>query len=139
MEVGLHVAVVAEMLGKCAGVDTIDAGAAGFAEVLVKGLGGAPVGGFCEVVDDEPGKKQSAGLDIFRIYTVIADFRAGKHHKLSRIARIGENLLISAHAGVENHLSDCIRLGSERNPVEDRAVFERQERLPFPLCPPFVD
>ena len=53
---------------------------------------------------------QRTALDPIRLggivtAAVVADERIGHHHHLSRVGRIGDHLLVAAHAGVEDHLA----------------------------------
>ena len=47
----------------------------------------------------------SVRLDIFGIDAVVAYQRIGHGHHLAAVRRIGENLLVSGHAGIEHHFT----------------------------------
>src|SRR3546814_3582703 len=57
----------------------------------------------------------------------IAHVRIGQRDDLPRIRRIGEDLLVAGHGGVEHHLADRQAGRAHGNSLEHGAVFERSE------------
>ncbi len=58
-----------------------------------------------QVTDNQAAGVDLAGLDIFAVYSGIADMRIGERDNLFGIGRVGENFLVAGHGGVENHLT----------------------------------
>ena len=85
----------------------------------------APVGWFlARFTYDESSRLQAIRFEVVLVDAVIAHERIGEHDDLPRVARVGENLLITGHAGVENDLAEGRSDGSERAAFVDRAVAE---------------
>jgi hypothetical protein len=49
---------------------------------------------------------------------------------LAGVGRIGEDLLVSGHRGVEAHFAEGLAEGAEARPPEDRAVLQDQHGFP---------
>ena len=56
----------------------------------------------------------------------IADVRKRESHDLRRVGRIGHDLLIAGHRGVETHLTHRRALGPESAPINHGAVRKDQ-------------
>ena len=67
------------------------------------------------------------GLDVFLVGADIADVREREGDDLSRIGRVGEDLLVAGHRGVEAHLADRVAGRAEAEAFEHGAVGEHQE------------
>ena len=130
--------MLAEMQGQCARVNAIDAGYAVRLQVVAKADLASPVAWACEIVHDKPRKEESARFDIFAVYAVVADLGCGERDELPGIARIRDDLLITAHAGVEHDLAQRIPPRPERHAVEHCAVRQRQKRTPLAFRLPLV-
>src|SRR5438105_15852791 len=52
-----------------------------------------------------------------------------QHHHLAAIRRVGGDLLVAGHAGVEDHLRSDVDARPKRLADKDRAVVQRQRRL----------
>ncbi|MPM56949.1 hypothetical protein SDC9_103766 [bioreactor metagenome] len=136
MEPRFLAAFGAQHHGEAAGVHSGDAGAAVPFEVVGKRLRRLVVGGGVQFMDDQSVQKQSAGFDILRIASVISDFRRSEGDELPGVGRIGHNLLIAGHSGVEYRFADRIPGSAEAPAPEDGAVGQRQEGGPLaPLFP----
>ena len=66
-------------------------------------------------------------LHVLRIDPVVADQRVGHAHELAAIGRIGHDLLIARHGGVEDDLAVGLARGAAGSAPEDAAVGEGQE------------
>ncbi len=58
-------------------------------------------------------RREIDGLDVLLVGADIADMRKGEGDDLPGIGRIGENLLIAGHRGVEADLADGMADGAE--------------------------
>ena len=67
-------------------------------------------------------------LDVIVVGADIADMRKGEGDDLARIGRIGQDLLIAGHGGVEADLADGFAGRAEPGPFEDEAVGEHEQR-----------
>ena len=67
-----------------------------------------------QLLDDEPGDVRPAALDVLAVDAVVPDQRVGHRHDLPLVGRIGEDLLVPGHRGVEDDLA----LGSSGVPNE---------------------
>ena len=64
------------------------------------------------------------GLVVLVGHTVVADQRVGHHDHLIRVRRIGHDLLIPHHRGIEDDLVDGLAVGTETVSVELAAVLQ---------------
>ena len=138
-EVRLLVAVLAQVNRQRARIDAVDSGHAVRLEVRVKRVRGTEVRRFRQIADHKSRKKKAPGLDVLGVDSVVADFGSGEGDELPGVRRVGQDLLIPAHAGVEHHLATPVNRLSESDAVEDRAVRQRQKRLPIPFRPPLCN
>ena len=67
-------------------------------------------------------------LLIVKVCANISNVRVSEADNLTRIARVGENFLISCEAGVENDFPAPARDGAGGAAVKDAPVFERKSR-----------
>src|SRR5262245_42227783 len=70
-----------------------------------------------------------ARLDVQLVDTVVADLRVGHRDDLSSVGRIGENLLVSHHGGVEHDFPRPLAGRADRATREDPSVLQRQNRF----------
>ena len=54
----------------------------------------------------------------------IADMRIGQGHYLATVGRVGQDLLVTGHGGIEHHLADRLPVRTNGSAVEHTAVFE---------------
>ena len=88
---------------------------------------GPPVGRVGVVLlDNEALHLDPPGFDIFGIDAVIADQGISHGDDLALVGRVGEDLLITGHGGVEHHLAGGLALAGEGPPPQDQTVFQRQ-------------
>ncbi|MGY3440263.1 hypothetical protein ACVW17_000264 [Bradyrhizobium sp. USDA 4473] len=74
-------------------------------------------------------------LDVFLVGTDIADVREGEGDDLAGIRRIGEDLLIAGHRGVEADLADGVAFGAETEAFQHGTIGEHKERGRFVVRP----
>ena len=68
------------------------------------------------LADDHAQRVRRVRLDIVGVRADIADMREGEGDDLAREGRVGHDLLIAGHRGVEAHLADGITLDAETAP-----------------------
>ena len=68
------------------------------------------------------------GLDVVLVGADIADMREREGDDLAGIGRVGEDLLVAGHGGVEAHLADRMAGGAEAHAFEHGAVGEHEQR-----------
>ena len=113
------------MLGKCAGIDVLDAKHTVFGKIIGQRLRGAPIGrSGAELADDKTTDVRACRLAVERIDAVIPDLRIGHRDDLATIRRVGDHLLISCHRGVKTNLSGRRSSGTERISFECATVFK---------------
>ena len=81
-----------------------------------------------EFADDEPANPGTATFGIVIVHAVVTNLRVGHCHDLAVVGRIGEDFLVSGHAGVENDLAIDFTRSAEGASREHRAVFKREFR-----------
>jgi len=69
------------------------------------------------------------GLHVLKVDARVANHRVGHRYDLTLIGRIGEDLLIAGHRGVETHLPGCRSLRAKSVAAEHRTVFEGENRV----------
>ena len=108
-----------------AGVHAPDRGNVMLLEDLVQGLRIAEVARRVVVLaHDHAADGRRFGLVILVGHTVVADQRVGHHDHLIRIRRIGHDLLIPHHRGIEDDLVDGLAVGAETVSVELATVLQ---------------
>ncbi len=65
-------------------------------------------------------------LDVLDIGPGVADVREGEGQDLAHIGRVGQDLLIPGHGGVEDHLAERRTDGAAADALQDGAVRERE-------------
>ena len=65
------------------------------------------------------------GLEVVRIRADVPDVRVRQRDDLPVIRRIGENLLITGHRGVEHHFAEASTGGTDGDTAKYGSVFER--------------
>ena len=125
---GVGHAVDADQRGQRAGVDAGKPDDAARLQPVVEMAGGAVVRrrGDRAVQDDAARARRRRhvdGLDVFFVGADIADMREGEGDDLPGIGRVGEDLLIAGHGGVEADLADRVAGGAAARSL--RARFRR--------------
>ena len=109
----------AELLGERACINALDAGNTVLLKVVAERPIRAPVADDRrQLADDEARGVRPPRLDVLRVHAVVADERVGHRHDLALVGRVGENLLIPGHRGVETHLATGRRLRAKTRAVE---------------------
>src|SRR5579862_799157 len=88
-------------------------------------------------------RREVDGLDVVLVGADVADMGKREGDDLARIGRIGEDLLVAGHRGVEADFAGRVACGAEADPFQHGAVGEheqcgRRRLVPFPgsLCRP---
>ena len=90
-------------------------------------LGGAPVGRLGDVQPKhQPAREGRGGLHVFPVGADIADMGKGEGDDLSGVGRIGQDLLVAGHRGVEADLADRLSRRADPEALEGRAVVQHQ-------------
>jgi hypothetical protein len=74
--------------------------------------------------DDEAFKINPGGLHILVIDAGVADQRIGHRHDLTLVGRIGEDLLVAGHAGVENRLAQHLARAGKSGTGINTPIFQ---------------
>ena len=74
--------------------------------------------------DDEAGQVRLAAFHVLGVDAVVADLGVGHRDDLAAVARIGEDLLVAGHRGVETDLAVDLAVGAEGCAGEDGSVFQ---------------
>jgi len=116
-------------------VDSLDADHARGGEILSKRAGGGEVARrAARRADDETGHLEATTFHIRLVDTVVADLRRGHRENLAAVARVGENLLVAGHRGVETDLSGDGTDRTEGLADVDRAILECECRRRHAAC-----
>ncbi len=95
-------------------------------EIISQGLRGPVVAvGRLVFTDQESRHLDPIGFHIFGIHPVVTYQRVGHCYHLPAVGRIGENLLVTTHAGVEDYLGTGFTVPGETSAFKYPAVFER--------------
>jgi len=70
-------------------------------------------------------------LLIIEIRSHIPDVRVRQAHDLSRIARVGEDFLVSSETGIENNFAAAPGTGPRGASSKNSSVFECKGALPY--------
>ncbi len=132
--------LLADQRGQRAGVDAGEPDNAARLQPVVEVLGGAIVrgrgnGGMQNDAAGPGPRRHVHALDVFLVGADIADMREGEGDDLPGIRRVGEDLLIAGHRGVEADLAGGGAGGAEAEAFQDRAVRQYQNRRRLGLVP----
>src|SRR5664279_1507187 len=75
------------------------------------------------------------GLDVVFVGADIADMREGEGDDLPGVRRIGEDLLIAGHGGIEADLADRVAYGAQALALQHGSVGQHQKRRRLGLIP----
>src|SRR5207302_9102021 len=75
------------------------------------------------------------GLDVLVVGANIADMGKGEGDDLAGIGRIGEDLLIAGHRGIEADLADRMAGGAKAKALQQCAVGKDEQRGRFGIVP----
>lgn len=79
-------------------------------------------GVLAHLAHDEAGDPALARLVVVKVNAVVADERVGHGNDLTEVGRVGQNLLIACHAGVEYDLTDALSFVADCGTLEQGAV-----------------
>src|ERR1700730_16327221 len=99
-----------------------------FFQVRTRQLVRAPITGDCgKLADYQPLDIRLQRFVVFDVGSVIADLRVSQNYDLAGIGRIGENLLVSGHSGIENDLARSLSGRTKTPAFEDASVLQGQD------------
>src|SRR5690606_30957251 len=121
-------AALAQQAGELAGVDAGDGDhAAGGQPILQRRLAAPVAGTSRHVAHDQAGRPDLGGLVVLPGAAGVADMGIGQGDQLARIGRIGHDLLVAGHGGVEHHFAHGQATGAYGFALEHGAVFEDED------------
>src|SRR5262249_7677535 len=139
--------LLADAARERAGVDAAEPDDAATPEPLVERAGGAVVRGLGDVGAQDHAararrRREIDGLDVLLVGADIADVREREGDDLSGIGRIGQDLLVAGHRGVETHLAHRVAGSAAAEALEHVPVAEyehcgRLDLGPAGACLPF--
>jgi hypothetical protein len=110
-----------------AGIDVAYTGQIVALQPVIERLDRAPVGGVGDVAaDDHTSGSRRDRLDIFEIGADISDMRKCEGDDLPGVRRIGDDLLVAGHRGIEADFADRMAGGPDAFAPENRAVSQHQ-------------
>ena len=80
----------------------------------------------------EPGHLHAARLGVVAVHAVVPLLGRGHHDDLPGVRRVGQDLLVAGHPGVEHRLAERLPRRAERGPAEHGAVLEHEQRRARP-------
>ncbi len=98
--------VIPDVSRQCPGVDPLDAWNAVTGQIGLHVVLGPPVTRYKGAFPNyEPGHLGTLGLLVHTVDARVADLHRRHDHDLPMIGGVGQDLLVTCHAGVENHLT----------------------------------
>src|ERR1019366_334578 len=126
---GPHRTALAQVPGERPGAADRDAGDPLRPQLVAQAPHGPPArrdpGG---LPDDVAAYPDPAGLGVVIVDAGVANVRGSHRDDLAAVGRVGESLLVSGHAGVEDQLAEGLAGRAVAGAVERQAVFEHQHR-----------
>src|SRR6202023_3069675 len=120
---------LANMAHERAGIDVPDGGNLVAVEIKLRGFRGAPVGAdLRELADNQRFDMGLLCLFIIDVRANIADVGVCEANNLAGVTGVGEYLLISGEAGVENDFAAPARDRAGRAAIKYAPVFQRENR-----------
>ena len=99
------------------GIEAFHAQFAGGLEVIGQVALGAPIGRVGVVLlDNKPLHLDPTGFQVLKVDPIIAHEGIGHGDDLAFVGRVGEDLLITGHGGVEHHFACTLAGAGERAP-----------------------
>ncbi len=135
-----HRAALAQVPREAPGVDAGDRHDTPRLEEGGQRLLGAPARRLvAHLAHDEALREHAARLHVGAVDAVVADVRHRHRDDLAGVARVGQDLLVAGHRGVEAQLAGGLAVRTARDAGKDGAVLERQKRGAHepPSRPPF--
>src|SRR5262249_24506137 len=81
-----------------------------------------------QLTHDEPFNMGLLALDVLRIHPIVTNQRGSHRNDLAFVGRIGQDLLVARHAGVEDNFAKSLPLCAEGLAAEYRSVLECEFR-----------
>src|SRR4030042_1452837 len=129
---GFHGTCQADMLGDCTGIHPFYSHDAMMNQVIGERLISTPIAEDGTVLpDDESFYIRSQGFNIFSIDSIISNKWIGHDDDLTFIRGIGENLLVTSHAGIKNSLPCLFPQKSERPSLKYSPILKGQYSFLF--------
>jgi hypothetical protein len=126
-DAGPHRAFLAYVTNQCARINLRDSHDAVALQIIIERRRGAPIGDdLRQLAHDEAFDERATRFDVLRVHAVIADLGVGHRHDLPGVRRVGQNLLVAGHRGVEDYLACPFAVGAPRQPAKGPAVFKGQ-------------
>jgi hypothetical protein len=124
-----HGTTLAQVSGQRSRVDTADADDSRLDQLILKRAPRAPAGGpNGRVAHDVTGDPDAGRLVVLIIDAGVADVRRGHHHDLAVIARVGQRLLVTAHACREHGFTNGLTNRSIGGAHKCAAILQNQDR-----------
>src|SRR6476661_10693641 len=100
-------AIFTEMAGERSGIQAFDADNLRRLQVTMQALLASPIAvPFTRLLNHKAFSPNTGRLDVLRRDLIVADVRRGHGDDLSFIGRIGQDLLVTRHGRIEDHLAD---------------------------------
>ncbi len=121
-------ALLPQDAGQAPGIDVGDGHHPEAGQVVRQGLAAAPAAhqGW-QVTNHQTGRVHTGRFLVLRIHTGVADMGIGQGDDLTGVGRVGQDLLVTGHGGVEHHLADGLTRGTDGDAMEQTAVFQCQQ------------
>ena len=124
-EAGVEGTGDAKFFGDGTGIDAFEAGNARFGKVVLYGLVAPPITGEgADLTHHEAADLGAVGFNILGANAVVPDLDGGHGDDLGEIGGIGQDFLITGHAGIETGLSGLGGGGSKGASAENCSVFK---------------
>ena len=115
------------MAGQGPGIDPLDPDDSILGEITGQVLLRPKVGSDpAQFLDDKTFQKYFPGFDILAVHPVVADQGIGHRDDLALIGGVGQDFLVTHHAGVEHHFAEPLSGGSKPVAGINRPVFQDQ-------------
>ena len=96
-----------------------------FLQPIAQARGRPPVAVEIKILaNDKAGNLRFGRFNVVKIDTVVSDERIGHRHDLSRVRRVGEDLLVAGDTRIENNLAGNFSFGAEIFAGENCSVLE---------------
>jgi hypothetical protein len=98
---------------------------------------GSPVAGHRrELAHHQALDVRAGSLIVLRVGAVVADVRVSEDDDLAGVGRIGEDFLVTGDGRVENDLAGSLHSRTKTGALEDRSVFQGEDRFAQSRNPP---
>ena len=116
-----------DLTDQCTRIDTLQSDDVVSFKIRVQGFGLTIVAGeFAQFLYDKSLQEQASAFNVFGVDAVVSNEWISHRDDLASVRRIGQDFLITSHAGVENNLAVNFTISSESLSSEDFTVYQRQ-------------